>query len=132
MVDQIVKKKGEEYNDAIISQISLRIYLFDVKATAAPNLSDDDILYKLIEWMKNPGDDVHRDAIKITHSDSKSRYPKSLTSLKPSNQKRRPFIVADTETVLVNDVHVPYAVGFMVVKPGDALSSSSIKNVETS
>lgn len=28
------------------------------------------------------------------------------------------FLVADTETILVDNVHVPYAAGFCLVKPG--------------
>lgn len=128
LIENIVKMKGEQYNDAIISKIYIRIYLGEMIESAAPNLLLEDILYKLIEWMKNPGNDVHIDAIKIKHSDSKSRYPTYLTSLKPSSKEPLPFIVADTETVLVNNVHIPYAIGFMEVKLGDVLSS---KRVET-
>ncbi|MCI47219.1 hypothetical protein A2U01_0068460, partial [Trifolium medium] len=39
--------------------------------------------------------------------------------------QRQPFIVADTETVIIDSVHVPYAIGFLVVKPGDDLLSEN-------
>lgn len=46
-----------------------------------------------------------------------------LSTLKvPTSTKRRPFLVADLETVLLDDTHVPYAVGFMVVDPEKPLS----------
>ena len=55
------------------------------------------------------------------------RIPSSMTSIKrPSTQMLRPFIVADIETVLVEDVHRPYAAGYMLVHPGDNLTSHSI------
>lgn len=48
----------------------------------------------------------------------KRSYPKYLTSLKPTKRQRQrqPFIVADTETVIIDQVHVPYVVGFLVVR----------------
>lgn len=55
----------------------------------------------------------------------KSRKSKILTSIKrPSSQlEPRPFMVADIETVLLNDVHVPYAIGYLAVYPSLDLSS---------
>eukprot|EP00253_Pinus_taeda_P008177 PITA_08177 len=47
------------------------------------------------------------------------RYPGHILALKPTSKERQPFIVADTGTVLINDIHVPYTVGFLVVKPGE-------------
>ncbi|KAK2995369.1 hypothetical protein RJ640_029001 [Escallonia rubra] len=35
----------------------------------------------------------------------------------------RPFLVADTETILIDNVHYPYAAGLLKVMPGDDLSS---------
>ncbi|KAG6466679.1 hypothetical protein ZIOFF_060114 [Zingiber officinale] len=58
----------------------------------------------------------------------KPRKSKIITSIKRrrSEIEPRPFIVADTETVIVNDVHVPYAIGFMTVFPEKDLCSSRI------
>lgn len=53
----------------------------------------------------------------------KSRYPDYIPALKPTTKERRSFIVADTETVLINNIHVPYAAGFLVVKPGEDVGS---------
>lgn len=51
------------------------------------------------------------------------RIPKYITTLKSRSKICRPFIVADLETLIISDVHVPYAAGYLVVKPGDDLSS---------
>ncbi|KAL3537038.1 hypothetical protein ACH5RR_000404 [Cinchona calisaya] len=54
----------------------------------------------------------------------KSRIPSKISAIKDNNIKEcRSFIVADIETVMVNNVHVPYAAGYLVVKPGDDLTS---------
>jgi hypothetical protein len=57
---------------------------------------------------------------------SKRRYPDHVTTLKPTGKDRQPFIVADTETVLVNGVHVPYAAGFLFVYPGVDINTHDI------
>ncbi|KAL0292740.1 UNVERIFIED_CONTAM: hypothetical protein Sradi_6977100 [Sesamum radiatum] len=41
----------------------------------------------------------------------KSSYPTHITALKPCHTKLKPFIVADIETLLIDDVHKPYAAG---------------------
>lgn len=54
----------------------------------------------------------------------KRPYPDHVPELKASSKSKRSFIVADTETVIINDVHKPYAAGFLVVNPD--LSSNEI------
>ncbi|KAF5947456.1 hypothetical protein HYC85_013413 [Camellia sinensis] len=58
----------------------------------------------------------------------KGNYPDCIPSFKPRSKERRPFIV---ETVLINDVHVPYAAGFLVVKPGDDVGAKPDYSIET-
>jgi hypothetical protein len=41
----------------------------------------------------------------------------------------KPFIVADTETVLIDDIHVPYAVGYLIVYPGDDITAMSYPQI---
>nr|CAD1823632.1 unnamed protein product [Ananas comosus var. bracteatus] len=53
-----------------------------------------------------------------------SSIPSKISAIKGNNIKEsRPFIVADIETILVNNVHVPYAIGYLVLMPGDDLTS---------
>lgn len=61
-----------------------------------------------------------------------SRIPYKINALKGQNtDKSRPFIVADIETVMVNQIHVPYAAGYLVVKPGDDLTSIPYYEIKT-
>lgn len=54
------------------------------------------------------------------------KYSSHITRLKPSNTKLKGMIVADTETLLVNNNHKPYAAGLMVVRPDQELDASMI------
>ena len=62
---------------------------------------------------------------------SQPGYPDHVTALKPKSKTCKPLIVADTETVLLNNVHVPYAAGFLVVKPGEDVGVMSDYSIET-
>jgi len=59
------------------------------------------------------------------------RHPTHIPSLNPKRRERRAFIVADIETVLENDVQVPYAAGFLVVNPGEDVAAKSDFSIET-
>jgi len=46
-------------------------------------------------------------------------YSKYITvPRKSGNKDLKPFLVADIETIMIENLHVPYAVGVMVVNPG--------------
>jgi hypothetical protein len=49
----------------------------------------------------------------------KSHYPNHVHALKPMSKEMQPFILANIETVIINNVHVPYAAGFLMVKLGE-------------
>jgi hypothetical protein len=53
-----------------------------------------------------------------------------MTAIKKSSTEMRPFLVADTETIVIDDVHYPYAAGLLKVMPGDDLSSK-VECIET-
>lgn len=130
LIDKLVRMKADEYDDAKITQLYIRIYLIDTKTSDIPkyNFTLNEIVNKIHDIITDKRNVDPIEVKKSTHSNKMSRYPTYLTSLKPSSKEPSPFIVADTETVLVNNVHTPYAIGFMEVKLGDVLSS---KKVET-
>ncbi|GJV03534.1 DNA polymerase-like protein [Tanacetum coccineum] len=92
-------------------------------------LSEDQIASLIGGSMNSEAVVEHQEARKIDHR--KRQYHKHITALNPTSKGRMPFIVADTETVLINEIHVPYAVGFLVVEPGDTLSSERSNSIET-
>jgi hypothetical protein len=60
------------------------------------------------------------------------RIPSHITSLKGiTYHQKRPFIVADLETVVVDTVHIAYAAGYLVVNPGDDLKSLPPYRIQT-
>ncbi|GAB2213565.1 hypothetical protein Droror1_Dr00017875, partial [Drosera rotundifolia] len=46
--------------------------------------------------------------------------------LKPCCTELKPFIVADTETLLIDNVHKPYAAGLLMVRPGEEINKIMI------
>jgi hypothetical protein len=46
-----------------------------------------------------------------------------ITKIKSSSALRKSFLVADIETILISNKHVPYAAGLMEVEPGKDLPS---------
>nr|QLA48214.1 hypothetical protein [Medinilla magnifica] len=68
------------------------------------------------------------------------RFSDHIPALKKRTKNIRPIIVADMETVLinetineshVNEIHVPYAAGFLVVNPGDDIDAKHDHEIET-
>ena len=131
LIEQLVRMKAEEYEGADLYSVFIRIYYIDeIQDSAVPIISDDEeIARKIWECIDCKAEVIPREARTIGHR--KRRYSKHITALKPKISQRQPFIVADTETVIQNTTHVPYAVGFLVVRPGDDLSSETGNIIET-
>ncbi|GKE18548.1 DNA polymerase-like protein [Tanacetum coccineum] len=49
-----------------------------------------------------------------------------ITTSKEVCKETKPFIIADLETILVKDIHKPYAAGLMVVRPGKDITREFI------
>ncbi|PKU66497.1 DNA polymerase [Dendrobium catenatum] len=56
----------------------------------------------------------------------KRSYPRHIQALKPSRTELKPFLVADTETILIDNEHKPYAVGLLLVRPGKEIKNQLI------
>nr|GEY68820.1 DNA polymerase, mitochondrial [Tanacetum cinerariifolium] len=57
--------------------------------------------------------------IKAKEIRHKKKIYSHITTLKEVCKETKPFIVADLVTILVKDIHKPYAAGLMVVRPGE-------------
>lgn len=135
---------AEEYKDADVLSIRIRIFLDGIKEGPELSLSDEAVLNRICDslfWDSSPKS--FYPMIKVGNS-PKGRYKNYITAINRSKIKScRGFIVADTETLLEkrddadsiegNRVHIPYLIGFLVVRPGDDLSSliSSKKNISS-
>ncbi|KAL3613025.1 hypothetical protein CASFOL_043140 [Castilleja foliolosa] len=103
------------------------------------NLSDDEVLLRLSSWIVYESSSNELKGLPVG-GHSKRRYSEYLT---PGTIKEKSggFIVADIETLLMykedastienKKVHIPYAIGFLLVSPGDDLSSLTSNVIET-
>lgn len=119
----------------MIKGVFIRIYYTGAKPgfdIAPPSISNSDILSLIL-------DDLSSSIVGLEVPEAKSmnkekpRYSNHITAIKPKTTKLRPFIVADTETLLdeKSNAHVPYAVGYMLVSPGDDVGSKADYEIET-
>ncbi|GJT97805.1 DNA polymerase-like protein [Tanacetum coccineum] len=53
-------------------------------------------------------------------------YPEYITAIKKGSTELKPFIVSDLETIIVNNIHKPYAAGLMMVHPGKMIEKDMI------
>lgn len=138
---QEVLRTSERYKLEVLSGLFLRIYLLDdrVGSESMLNLSSEELANIILElWNfgsnneSRSGSDEERKGkvIALPIKRSKKSYPKYITSLKQNKSVLRPFIVADLETILVDDEHVPYAAGFQVIRPGEDIASKPDFSVE--
>lgn len=97
---EIVKKKAEDYEKEVLSGIFLRIYMVGMQEKELVLCSDEEIYSKILQLIFSGGGGEPQE-VKAMSISRKRRYPNHIPALKPTSKERRPFIVADTETVLV-------------------------------
>ena len=135
VIEQLVRDNGEKYNDAEIKGVFIRIY-YEVKNKEShklihfPNDLADDILTHIHNVMESEIESSDLPDVKSLNF-LPSRIPTKINTIKGKVTERRSFIVADLETLLVNNVHVPYAAGYLVVNPGDDLTSIPEYSIQT-
>lgn len=129
-VYRLILKYIELYDGDCILGITITLFmLVGVKDKKIPLLSEDAREKSLLECLQPGQIDQHKpiSALKIQHK--KQHYSSHITGIKSSQIKGcklKSFLVADTETILINDVHTPYAAGVMMVIPGQDLKTQTI------
>lgn len=131
---KLLIQKAEDYDKAVLSGVFIRVYLAGMQEKEGMRekelpLSSDEMDAQIWQLMNAGIGGGEPQEVKAMGR--KSRYPDHIPALKPKSKERRPFIVADTETVIINDVHVPYAAGFLVVKPGEDVGAKPDYSIET-
>lgn len=126
---QLLIQKAEDYDKAVLSGVFIRVYLAGMQEKELPLSSDE--MDALIWQLMNAGIGGGGSPQEVKAMGRKSRYPDHIPALKPKSKERRPFIVADTETLIMKDVHVPYAAGFLVVMPGEDVGAKPDYSIET-
>ena len=124
---RLVMRIAELYPDGLITGVVIRVFIRGMKEKDVTLTCDeiDSILWEVLNSELNS--DSEGDLPEVVSMARKPGYPDHITAIPlPRSLKREPFIVADTETVMINDIQVPYAAGFMVVKPGQDVVDSPI------
>lgn len=125
LITRSLKIHAEKYDGMCVVRLMIRVYM-DGKKRDSPSLSEDERYNKLSSIIEGGLSEIKPIGVReIRHS--KRSYPKHITALKPCRRtKLKAFIVADTETLLINDVHKPYAAGLMMVRPGEEINKMMI------
>lgn len=105
-----------------IVRLMIRVYL-DGKKMDRPALSEEDRYDSLSSIIQARSHSIEPTR-EIRYC--KRSYPTHITALKPCCTELKPFIVADTETILVDNVHTPYAAGLLMVRPGEQINDIMI------
>lgn len=115
----------EIYDGFGVVRIAIRAHFEENIPGPLQPLKEELLEEALSECIKPSSGEIDISNLPVKSLSSTSRkYPKNITvPRKSGNISLRPFLVADTETIInKNSQHVPYAVGVMVVNPGIPVS----------
>jgi hypothetical protein len=119
-----IKKYEEIYDGDYIVRLMIRVYM-DGKKRERPALSKeerDSLLSSIIQGGLTEIEPIRAREIRYR----KRSHPSHITALKPSRTKLKAFIVADTETIPIENVYHPYAAGLLLVRPGEEINEIQI------
>ena len=122
-INKYFNKYAEIYDGDYIVRLMLRVYMDEDKKMDRPALSEED-RYSLLSSIMKDGLSEIEPAIEIRHR--KRSHPTHITALKPCCTELKPFIVSDIETILIDNVHKPYAAGLLMVRPGKQINDIMI------
>lgn len=122
-INMLIHIQAEKYGDSELLSVSVNIYLVGCTTNdlqICPEEEIREILWKTINT--RPTGKL------ISHIRRKNSIPNIIPALKGERKECGAFIVADTETIMVDSIsskgddptlkaHVPYAIGFLLVKP---------------
>jgi hypothetical protein len=127
---QVVMQAAEDYEKEVLSGIFLRIYytkglqkdIFYPMGIPKDEtiISEEESNFLLSELITSGVVGGEPQAVKPM---GRKHYPDYVTALPARCKDMNPFIVADTETVIVDDIHVPYAAGYLIVYPGEDIAA---------
>lgn len=117
-------KCSERYEGTEVRKITIRVYC-EGSTPGNISLSQDEIIHQFNDLIHSSICINALPAKKIQNK--KKKYAENyITSLKSTDTKLKPFLVADMETLFMNQIHMPYAAGVMMVETGDNLATNSI------
>lgn len=119
-ISRSIQKYAEIYDGVSIVRLMIRVYM-EGKKMDRPALSSEEIYSRLSSIIQAGLSEIEPITAREIRHRNRS-YPTHITALKPCCTELKPFIVADTETLLIDNVHKPYAAGLLMVRPGEPLN----------
>lgn len=121
---QYIQKYADKYEGDYVTRIMIRVYLEGAmkSRSSLSSVERESQLSSIIEDGLHETEPITAREIR----NMKRNYPSHITALMPSCKKLQPFIVADTETLMINGVQRPYAAGLMLVRPGEKIPVNMI------
>lgn len=121
-IKQYIKKYAEIYEGDVVVRIMIRVYM-EGKKMDRPALSEEarySLLSSIAEQEFLVKEPVTRGRLRSP--------PRHITALKASSTKLKAFMVGDIETLLIDDVHKPYAAGLLMVRPGEEIKDIMVES----
>jgi hypothetical protein len=119
-ISRYIIQKAEIYEGDCIVRLMIRVYM-DSKKLDRPAPSDEE-RYSTLSSIIQGGFSEIKPITAREILNRKRSHPTHITALKACRTELKPFMVADTETILIDNVHKPYAAGLMMVRPGEEIS----------
>nr|YP_010352581.1 hypothetical protein MFQ53_mgp44 [Bidens parviflora]UIR98934.1 hypothetical protein [Bidens parviflora] len=124
-VKEAFLKNAELYNGSCLVQVIIRAYMDQEEKQDRPELKVSDRYQELLSFYQTELGEIEAiTARKIQHS--KRKHKEYITALFKTSDERKPFMVSDLETILIDNKHRPYAAGLMLVRPGKDVKESLI------
>ncbi|KAL5821138.1 hypothetical protein ACOSQ3_023020 [Xanthoceras sorbifolium] len=119
-ISRYIHKYSEIYDGDYIVQLMIRVYM-EGKKMDRPALSSDERYCSLSSIIQARLSEIEPITAREIRYHKRS-YPTHITALKPCRTELKPFIIANTETILIDNVHKPYAAGLLMVRPGEQIN----------
>lgn len=137
-IERAIEQAAEDYGKYVIKGLFIRVY-YVLKERVKKGFKGEEVfvsplgpnelqqvIMKVFTEVSGP-DGPYQEELKRSHISRRYPHHMPVISKKEKVQQKKPFVVADIETVLLEGVHVPYAVGFMTVNPYEDIRDQSYK-----
>ncbi|KAK7326258.1 hypothetical protein VNO80_33073 [Phaseolus coccineus] len=127
-IKDIFERNAEIYDGDVVIQLMIRVYMDGTKKDR-PTFSFED-RYSFLSSVSTVELSEMEPAREIINR-KKRTYSSHITKINASSKRLQPFLVGDLETIMINNVHKPYAAGLMLVSPTDTIRKISMKSIST-
>lgn len=117
---------AEKYSGTSVIRLMIRVYM-EGKKSDIESISEED-RYRLLSSILEGGlTEISPIGVRQIGHGKRGTYSSHIKAVKPCvRTSPKAFLVADTETITIDNVHKPYAAGLMMVRPGKEINKMLI------